>query len=601
MADLTPAGLAHALGGAKRDGRGYRCRCPAHDDHDPSLSIVERGGKVLLKCRAGCAQDAVIDALRQLGLWHEHDPTERDRKGRIVATYSYRDAAGELRYQVVRFEPKDFRQRRPNGSPDAWLWNMEGVEPLPYRLPELLNDPAATVFIPEGEKDVDNLAEIGILATCNHGGAGNWRPEISRWLAGRHVVIPPDNDGPGESHARDVAAKLAGIAASVRVLELPGLLPKGDVSDWIAAGGTADELERLAATAPIVGESAPDAAIDIAPLSLERWLKREIPEPDFLLGELLSTTSRVLLVGPTGRGKTNFLMALGIAVAEGRAFLHWGGCGRPRRVLYLDGEMSCRLARKRLVDAVHRHGGMPATFYFLNREDYHDLPPLNTEGGQKFVDAIIDALGGVDFINFDNVQALLSGNMQEEEPWQQVMPWIRDLTRRAIGQVWAHHTGHDETHSYGTKTREWQLDTVALMEAIERSDADIAFRLTFTKARERTPDNRADFEATLITLTADVWFSERSGTAGRRTGKERLLELLTDAIAKEGHIPPANAHIPPDTPCVTDDLWRRYAEAGTITDDLKPDSFRRTFQRNAEKLVDAGWVGRHKPWVWIVR
>jgi putative DNA primase/helicase len=256
-AEPTAEALARSLD-ARRNGRGWVCRCPAHDDHNPSLSIEARGGKAVFICRAGCDQKAVIAALRKRGVWPEpeEDPKcKRKRLGPIVATYGYRDETGALRYQVLRYEPKDepktFRQRRPNGTDGGFIWNTNGVTPLPYRLPDLLADRGATVFIVEGEKDVDNLAEIGILATCNTGGAvregeGKWQPEISRWFAGRNVVIVPDNDEPGRAHARDVAAKLAGIAASIRILELPGLQPKGDVSDWIDQGGDAAELERLA-------------------------------------------------------------------------------------------------------------------------------------------------------------------------------------------------------------------------------------------------------------------------------------------------------------------------------------------------------------------
>ena len=241
---IPAAELAAALGGAVREGAGWRARCPAHDDHDPSLGIIERDGKTLFSCRAGCEQASVLDALRQRRLWSEPNAEPRQR---IVSTYSYRDAEGALRYQVVRFDPKDFRQRRPNGSPDTFIWNMKGIVPLPYRLPELLGDIDATVYVVEGEKDVDRLSEIGILATTNHGGAGKWRPEISKWLADRNVVICPDNDEPGRAHAADVAKKLT--TASIKILELPGLPHKGDVSDWLAAGGTADEIERLAAAA----------------------------------------------------------------------------------------------------------------------------------------------------------------------------------------------------------------------------------------------------------------------------------------------------------------------------------------------------------------
>lgn len=84
---------------------------------------------------------------------------------------------------------------------------MNGVEPLPYRLGEIVSDPDATVFVCEGEKDCDRLGELGLVATTNHGGAGKWRPEISHWLAGRNVVVLPDNDDPGRAHACDVAQK----------------------------------------------------------------------------------------------------------------------------------------------------------------------------------------------------------------------------------------------------------------------------------------------------------------------------------------------------------------------------------------------------------
>jgi AAA domain len=272
---VNAAGLAAALGHARREGRDWRCLCPAHDDHDPSLAITERDGKLLLTCRAGCDQEAVIAVLCQRGLWPDANGRAAGSDRRIVATYSYRDPGGSLRYQVVRYAPKDFRQRRPNGAPDAWIWKMEGTEPLPYRLPELLEDAEATVYVCEGEKDCDNLGELGLVATTNHGGAGKWRDEISRWLAGRNVCILADNDTVGRDHGADVARKLAGIAASVRILELPELPPKGDVSDWLAAGGTADELERLATAqeGQRSGGDVIDAGDDDAPISPRGWLQ----------------------------------------------------------------------------------------------------------------------------------------------------------------------------------------------------------------------------------------------------------------------------------------------------------------------------------------
>ena len=162
----------------------------------------------------------------------------------VVATYDYCDEGGALVFQVLRYEPKTFRQRRPEGS--GWSWSVKGVRVLPYRLPALLADPAATVFLVEGEKDADRLAALGLVATCNAGGAGKWKKEHSEFLRSRRVVVLPDNDEAGEKHAQQVERSLRGIAAEVRTLVLPGLPDKGDVSDWLDAGGTLEELLALA-------------------------------------------------------------------------------------------------------------------------------------------------------------------------------------------------------------------------------------------------------------------------------------------------------------------------------------------------------------------
>jgi 5S rRNA maturation endonuclease (ribonuclease M5) len=165
---------------------------------------------------------------------------------RIVAVYDYVDEAGCLRFQTVRYNPKGFSQRRPDGK-GGWHWNLAGAPRLLYRLPELLTaDANATVFIPEGEKDVDNLRAAGLVATTNPMGAGKWRREFNEALRNRKVVILPDNDVPGREHAQEVARTLNGVAASVKVLELPNLPAGGDISHWLAAGNSTAELQRMA-------------------------------------------------------------------------------------------------------------------------------------------------------------------------------------------------------------------------------------------------------------------------------------------------------------------------------------------------------------------
>jgi putative DNA primase/helicase len=245
----TAEQVAAALN-AHRTPSGWQARCPAHEDRRASLSIGEgEDGRLLLHCHAGCAFDDIMTAAGiERAKPNGHD--QGQQKARIVATYCYHDAAGKLVYQVVREEPKAFLQRRPNGG-DDWIWNLKGVERVPYRLPALLK--ASEAIVCEGEKDCDNLARLGFAATTNPGsgeGGRKWPASFAQWFVGRHVRILPDNDAPGHKHAAAVAGKLADAAASIKVVALPGLPPKGDVSDWLAAGGDVDQLRALIEAAP---------------------------------------------------------------------------------------------------------------------------------------------------------------------------------------------------------------------------------------------------------------------------------------------------------------------------------------------------------------
>jgi hypothetical protein len=182
-------------------------------------------------------------------------------ESRIAAMYDYQDESGALLFQVVRSEPKGFRQRHPDERGE-WVWNMKGVRRVLYRLPELLAaDPSVWVFIAEGEKDVVNLVGVGLVATCNSGGAGKWQDEYTEALRGRRVAIIPDRDEPGWNHAENVAARLQGKAASVKVLDLgsDGVFQGKDASDWIEARDTVT-AEDLAGTLVAMAEAAPEFA-----------------------------------------------------------------------------------------------------------------------------------------------------------------------------------------------------------------------------------------------------------------------------------------------------------------------------------------------------
>jgi hypothetical protein len=249
------------LPGARTTGTGWLARCPAHDDRRPSLSLAEGAdGRILVLCRAGCSTEAVVGALglTMADLFPEAERTARLGRA-IVATYDYRAPDGRLLYQVVRYAPKGFRVRQPAG--EGWAWNLADVERVLYRLPELLAAPNADVLVVEGEQDVDRLLELGFVATTNPGGAGKWRADYGEVLRGRRVLILPDNDPPGRAHADAIRRALAGVAAAVAIVELPGLGTKGDVSDWLAAGNGAEELRGLLAAVPLEAAGAGQAAL----------------------------------------------------------------------------------------------------------------------------------------------------------------------------------------------------------------------------------------------------------------------------------------------------------------------------------------------------
>ena len=326
---------------ARRAGDGWSARCPAHGDRRPSLSIrTGEDGRALVKCQAGCSFEAVLQALglTPAELFPAHngqDAPERARQParvsggptggtngaealyraqrggrRLVATYDYLDRHGRLAYQVVRYEPKNFRQRRPDGA-GGWIWNLEDVERIPYRLPDLLAaDPDETVYVVEGERDVDALAACGLVATCNSGGAGKWPETFAPHFAGRRVVVLPDHDEAGRKHAEQVRASLATVAGSVRVLELPGLPDKGDVSDWLAAGGDLAQLAQLVDGMDPGADSSPNVPSvgDLASAVRERLGFRLVAEistdaPPPMLIERLDPSSHTILYGTGGVGK----------------------------------------------------------------------------------------------------------------------------------------------------------------------------------------------------------------------------------------------------------------------------------------------------------
>ena len=237
-------------------GKEWRGFCAVHGGKGLNFSVNPETGQA--HCHSACGrgwdmigyeqeitgadfQKAKAEVFQIVG---KIDLPERERKrGTFVCAYDYTDAEGKLLYQVVRYrDPKQFSQRRPDSNGD-WNWGLGGVSVVPYNLPTLVKVPF--VFIVEGEKDADSLAKAGLPATTNNGGAENFKAEIVPYFEGKSIAILPDNDERGRAHAAKVAALLYGKAKSIKIVELPGLAEKGDVSDFLEAGGTVAELRKL--------------------------------------------------------------------------------------------------------------------------------------------------------------------------------------------------------------------------------------------------------------------------------------------------------------------------------------------------------------------
>ena len=241
-----------SLDGAQRRGeRDVHFRCPAHDDYSPSLHVWEDEQGLGVHCFAGCTRADIEDALESEAPapWRKLLPITRRDRGAVVARYDYRNAAGEVVYRKLRFEPKSFEFRRPVVVPArisgpvqhseyiSWRPGLKDacgnylVQPIPYDLPDLLT--TTKVWIVDGEKDADALAAEGVIATCSPYGMARWRAEWNAYLRDADVTIVADRDEPGYRAAEALAQSLRPTAGQVRVVESA---TGKDAHDHLAAG-----------------------------------------------------------------------------------------------------------------------------------------------------------------------------------------------------------------------------------------------------------------------------------------------------------------------------------------------------------------------------
>lgn len=394
--------------GSKRQGRDWEC--PGHDDRNASLSVSQGDRGAVIHCHAGCETEAVVEAM-DLTMSDMFDEPKRNgaagEPSQIVDTYDYTDEAGKLLYQVVRKEPKTFRQRRPDGA-GGWIWNLSGVGPVPYHLPEVVAAVAAgdTIWIAEGEKDVDAIRTRDCVATCNSGGAEKWPAAFAHYFEGSaRVVVVADKDERGYKHAQQVAEHLRPVVQALEVVEA---VEGKDAAAALANGRGMGEAFR-----PI---GRPRVA------TIDEVLADEAP-PAIVKGLLFrgATTS---LVGIAKRGKTYAASQLALCVASGRPFL---GLEVARaRVLYVTFEVTLgplferfrHIARDtNLADPerLYRDGWL--TFYGHQTAGEADPLDLVTGEGWSELAALIDQGESVVFI-IDTVSKVAALEPRDTLEWQ---------------------------------------------------------------------------------------------------------------------------------------------------------------------------------------
>lgn len=425
LSEVTPAGE-----------KKWQACCPAHDDTSPSLSITEaEDGNILFYCHAGCSQEEVRTAV---GVeWNDLFSDQRggSGKGDPEKIYPYTDKSGQLLYEVCRFPGKKFSQRRPDGN-GGYLYNLNGTPRVLYRLPALLAAVQAgkPVFVTEGEKDADRLREMGLCATTSPGGANKWRGEYAPYFSGASsVIILPDNDAPGRQHAETVAQSLHGTVPSVKVVRLPGLPDKGDVSDWLDAGGDTAKLLTIVNETPDWAPSPVQRRLP-PPVSVSglRQLVATAPPEEWLVRGVIPTDANILLVAYPKSGKTLLVEDLVISLASGTPFLGRFPVAGQRRVglvLMEDGRRQTLARLERM--CLGKGLSLDALEGWLHLWFRPPLTLVDEAAVQELGDYVTEL--ELDFLAIDNFQNVNVGNENQTADVQPQLMKLSALKERRPG------------------------------------------------------------------------------------------------------------------------------------------------------------------------
>ena len=531
----------------KIGGDEFKAVCLFHDDNDPSFNFNSQNGKYY--CH-GCGKKGDIfhfyakinslDTQRDFrkilkGIADDFGIPWEQKKSKVVKAYDYADEHGNLLFQVCRMDPKDFRQRRPGGN-GKWIWDLKGVEPVLYRLPDLLK--ADEILIVEGEKDADNLDNIGFTATTSPMGAKKWKPEYSEYLKGKQVVLIPDNDNEGREHMARIGASLNGIASGLKWLDLPDLPSKGDVSDFIA---TLDDKEQASERLSILIENAgpysppKKVTIDDVIMSTDEFYQIDVPERQELLFPWLKEDSNNLISGQRGCGKTWCALGVLDAVTRGEKFGPWES-KKSVPCLFLDGEMTIQDDKERIEGLrLNTERENPLYIYSDAYANQLGLPRAhlaNESWRQKMKRILLTRK--IKLWVVDNLASLAGGlDENSKRDWDPINAWLLELRFAGISTIMLHHT-NKEGGQRGTSAREDNIDISIMLKAPHdyMPEDGARFIVHFGKARVQT---------SRLNLIGDTEFKlivDESGNhvwtwgSVKKEVKNEILRLLDEGLSQ---------------------------------------------------------------------
>ena len=596
---------------------------PGHGKADRGLSIKDSddGADILVNSFNGADWQAVKDDLRDRGIL---PPLSRDApRSRETGHYEYVDGDGTVLYRTVRVEKpggKEFIAQRPDGR-GGWIAGIKGVERVPYRLPNLLAAPLdSVVFVAEGERKADTLAAWGFTATAVAFGAnGGWKDAFGPYFRGRTVAILPDNDEPGRDFAEKVRASVASHGGKAFFVELPGLPEKGDVVDWKAAGGTAEELKRLTAAAQIAPNKpeTPKNALplewceDIGPLLVGLWLIKQ-----FLPAEGLA-----LIYGHSGSGKTFLALDIAMHVALG-----WEWCGRKVKqgaVVYVGAEGQTGL-RNRIAAFKQHHGIDEAPIALIPCPIDLQAPDADTGRLIDAIETVQDRYGRAALIIVDTISKTFGSgkeNTDDMATYVANLQRVQSEFRTCVLAVHHRPLASDSTEPRGHGSLKAGVDSVVLVEAgvtkkaslTKLKDGEIGQPILFNirpvtlgEDEDGDPVTSCVVEPTNVDMNRSA--DPKAKALAKLNDRQRIvLERIKDALEHDGVLP-TQASIPDDeinlvrTPRVVKlgQVSDRCIAALSIAGEQNSDTPRRNFDRAKVRLQALGLIKIWGEWLWLL-